>query len=224
MSRALNLCQFARTSVGKKFIVGITGLGLSGFALSHMAGNLLLFVGPDAYNRYSHALTSNPLIYVAEAALVLFFLVHMGVAAKLAIENRKAAEVRQPVAARKKDTTFAAKTMIYSGGLLLVFLVLHLITFKYGTYYSYNLDGVEIRDMYRLVQEQFQEPLYVGWYVFSLIVLGLHLSHGVSAAFQSLGVASSLNPGLKKIGMAVALFIAVGFLSQPLYLFFQGVN
>jgi succinate dehydrogenase / fumarate reductase cytochrome b subunit len=186
-----------------------------------MSGNLLLFVGPEAYNKYSHALISNPLIYAAEAGLVLFFLLHAGLAISLTLKNRAARpEGYAGSASGEKATGFAAKTMILSGLVLLTFTVLHLITFKYGPHYSVNYNGVEMRDIYRLVAEKFKDPLYVGWYLFSLLVLGMHLSHGFKASFQSLGLVAANNPTLCKIGWAFAAVVTLGFMSQPIYLYF----
>lgn len=224
MSRVLTVCQFTRSTVGKKFLVAISGLGLSGFLLTHMAGNLLLLVSAEAYNKYSHGLVSNPLIYVAEAGLVAIFLLHMGLAISLWLENRAARDSRYLVSPKNKGTTFAAKTMIYTGLLVLVFLVLHLITFKYGAHYSVNYNGVEMRDMYRLVSEEFQKPLYVGWYLFALVVLAFHLSHGLSGAVQSLGLASSINCKLKRATIGIVAILILGFMSQPIFMMIKGAQ
>jgi len=214
------ISTYLRSSIGKKKLVGLSGLGIVGFTLTHMSGNLLLFVGPDAYNKYSHALVSNPLINVAEAGLIGIFVLHIALTIQLTMANRAARPVGYGVGASgPKRTSFAAKSAILSGLLLLAFVVLHLWTFKYGEYYSTMVDGVEMRDIYRLVFEKFHEPLYVGWYLLCLMLLGMHLSHGVSASFQSLGVFASNHPVLKKIGLAAAFLIAGGFVAQPLYIF-----
>jgi succinate dehydrogenase / fumarate reductase cytochrome b subunit len=214
------ISAYLRSSIGKKKLVGLSGLGIVGFTLMHMSGNLLLFVGPDAYNKYSHALVSNPLIYLAEAGLVAIFVLHIALTIQLTMANRAARPVGYGLGATgPKRTSFAAKTAILSGLLMLAFVVLHLWTFKYGEFYSTTVDGVEMRDIYRLVFEKFQEPLYVGWYLLCLMLLGMHLSHGVSASFQSLGVFASNHPVLKKIGLAAAVIIAGGFIAQPLYIF-----
>jgi succinate dehydrogenase / fumarate reductase, cytochrome b subunit len=210
------------SSVGKKTLVGLTGLAISLFALIHMAENILLLVGPDVYNAYAHMLVTNPLIYLAEAILAGLFLTHLILASSLFFQNRKARPDRYAVAARSKRASFAARTMILSGSVLLVFLVLHLWTFKFGAYYSTTVNGVEMRDLYQLVAEKFHEPLYVGWYLFALVVLGVHLSHGFAATFQSLGLRSSLHPTVRKLGLGFAGVVACGYLSIPLYFFFLG--
>ncbi len=146
---------FLCSSIGKKFIVAITGLGLSGFTLTHMAGNLLLLVGPEAYNRYAHALITNPFIYVAEAGLVLMFLVHLAVALKLQLENRASRPIspsRLPSNCEKR-ARFASRYMALTGLLIMVFVVLHLKDFKYGAHYEVTYNGVVMRDLHRLVLE-----------------------------------------------------------------------
>lgn len=210
-----------KSSVGKKQLVGLTGLAISAFVVSHVAGNLLLLVGPEAYNRYSHALVTNPLIYVAEIGLLLAFMMHVGLTINLAISNAKARgpkPIRPPNGSKR--TSWAVRTMILSGLMLLAFLILHLITFKYGTYYETQYGGVVMRDLYRLALEKFKSPLYTTWYIVCLCILGLHLSHGLASTFQSLGLASVRTPLLRKIGWALAILISVGFIVQPLYLMF----
>lgn len=212
-----------RTSVGKKFLISITGLIFSGFVLSHMAGNLLLFVSAEAYNKYSHALVSNPAIYLAEAVLVIALLSHMALALSLAMENRAA---RGPKPYRptsgQKATNLGSRWMVHTGLLIFVFLVLHLKTFKYGAYYEATYNGQTIRDIYRVVFEKFQDPLYVAWYEFSLLILFIHLRHGISSCLQSLGIASSRNPKLQMAGWIFAALVAGGFAIQPLYLMSLG--
>jgi len=214
--------SFFESAIGRKKVVGFTGLGLSLFAFTHMLGNLLIFVGPEAYNKYGHALTSNKLIYAAEAGLVLIFLLHFALALFLTFKNHQARPEKYAVTAKGlKKTNFASKTMWHQGIILLVFIVLHLITFKYGTVYMTEYDGESIRDLYRLIVEVFQSPIKVGLYVFSLLVLGYHLSHGVSSAFRSLGLSHpKYLAKIEKGACAFAALVSLGFISQPIYIFF----
>jgi succinate dehydrogenase / fumarate reductase, cytochrome b subunit len=218
-----NCKHLFKTSVGKKFLVGITGIAISGFAVLHMSGNLFLLVGPEAYNHYAYALNSNPLLPVAEIGLLLCFLVHIGLAINLTLANRAAnpsGYIKTPGYC-EKGATFASRTMIYTGLLMLVFLILHLITFKYGPNYPTTENNVEIRDLYRLVAEKFQNPLYVAWYLFALFILGLHLSHGLAAVFQTLGFAGVRTPAIRKSAMIFAWVLVLGFMSQPIVLFLR---
>lgn len=214
---------FIFTSVGKKFIMGITGLIWAGFVMGHMAGNLLMLISPQAYNAYGHAITSGFLIYAIESVLVGALLVHVFCAYKLTIENR-AARGGQRYAMLpngEKASSLGSKTMAIQGSLILFFVITHIITFKYGTYYETTVNGVVMRDLYRLVHECFQQPGFVVWYLVSLAVLGFHLSHGFGSSFQSLGIKNErTEPLLKKLSLVYAIVVAGGFITQPLYMLF----
>ncbi|WP_413943719.1 succinate dehydrogenase cytochrome b subunit [Bdellovibrio sp. HCB-162] len=212
---------FLGSTVGKKYLMGITGLIWAGFVLAHMAGNLLIFVSHDAYNAYGHAITSGNIIYVAETVLVLALIVHVYTAFSLTAANRASKGSKYAVAASgKKKATLASRTMAVQGSLILVFVILHLITFKYGTHYETTVNGVVMRDLARLMEEVFQSPGYVAWYVVALILLGFHLSHGVGSTFQSLGLMEGTYRNTwKKLSYAYAFVVALGFIAQPLYLF-----
>lgn len=210
------------SSVGRKQLIGVSGLGLSLFVLIHMAGNMLILASPEAYNKYSHALVTNPLIYAAEVGLVLLFLAHLGLALRLSWSNFRARDTRYAVWPNGAKRTSPVQRSLWAQGLLiLVFVILHLITFKYGPHYSVTYDGVEMRDLHRLVLEVFSQPGYVVWYVIALIVLGLHLWHGVRSSFQTLGVNHPrYNCAIKFLGRCYAVVVTAGFLSQPIYVYF----
>ncbi|MCB0364206.1 MAG: succinate dehydrogenase cytochrome b subunit [Bdellovibrionaceae bacterium] len=213
---------FFGSKIGKKYLVALTGLGLSFFVLSHMLGNMLILVSPQAYNNYGHALISNPFIYLAELGLVGLFVVHMALAMKLTRENWKARPVPYAVTATgDKSTSLTTRSMWAQGILLLVFTIHHLITFKYGPHYEVDYGGTIIRDLHRLVVETFQDPLYVGWYLICLLALGFHLSHGVSSSIQTLGIYHPRHfCKFKALGFLYAVLVVLGFVSQPLYVFF----
>lgn len=212
---------FLGSTVGKKYLMGITGLIWAGFVLAHMAGNLLIFVSNDAYNTYGHMLTSGNFIYVAEAVLVLALIIHVYTAVSLTMLNRRAKPKHYAVSAKgSKKVSLASRTMAIQGSLILVFIISHLITFKYGTHYETEVNGVVMRDLARLMEEAFQNPGFVGWYMVALILLGFHLSHGVNSSFQSLGLTEGTYRNLwKKLSYGYALVVALGFIAQPLYLF-----
>lgn len=201
--------------------MGLAGLVWSGFVLMHMAGNLLMFVSPDAYNSYGHALTSGNVIYAVETVLILALLTHVLLAINLTRQNKAARATSYAVSAKgAKSVTLASRTMGVQGSLILVFIILHIITFKYGTYYETNVNGVPMRDLHKLIVEVFQSPGYVGWYLVCLILLGFHLSHGVGSIFQSFGwMNGRYQPVLKKISYLYAAVVALGFIAQPLYVF-----
>jgi len=216
------MLTYLKSSIFKKFIMGLTGLGLSGFVLAHMAGNLLIFVSEEAYNIYGYKMTHNPAYPLIAWGLVGMMVLHAFMGILLTKENGAAKSGRYAVTPNtSKDTTTASKTMIFSGSILLVFIITHLVGFKYGTFYEVTYDGVVMRDLHRLIVEIFQNPLAVVWYVFALVVLSVHLRHGVSSCFQSLGFNHPrYTPCIKKIGILYAVIVAAGFISQPLYVYF----
>ena len=215
------MVKFLGSTIGKKYLMGLTGLIWAGFVLAHMAGNLLIFVSNDAYNSYGHALTSGNFIYVAESVLIVALIIHVYTAISLTIANKKAKGSSYAVSSGgAKKVSLASKTMAQQGALVLFFIISHIITFKYGTYYETTVNGVVMRDLAKLIAETFQSPGYVAWYVACLILLGFHLSHGVGSSFQSLGLMEGTYRGLwKKLSGAYAVVVALGFLSQPIYLF-----
>ncbi len=213
------LTRIVGSSIVKKQAMAITGLLLCGFLVTHLAGNFLIIYSADAFNQYAYALTSNPLIYVAEAGLAALFLGHIGMAIKLTLENHKARPqkyyMKKPTG---RGSTFASSTMPYTGMITLIFLVIHLINFKFGPLYMTTVDGVEMRDLYRTVVEYFASPLNVLWYIIAMVALGIHLSHGVWSAFQSLGFNHpSYTPTLRMASKAFAVLIVVGYSSLPIY-------
>lgn len=217
-------CSFAN-SVTKKQVMGVTGLLLCGFLITHLIGNYTLLIGPDAFNKYSHALISNPLIYVAEAGLLALFLVHIILAVRLIIENKRARPI--PYAhARKasgRGATFASSTMPFTGIIALFFLVIHICGLKFGTHYDTNVAGVEMRDIYRTTIEHFANPVNVVIYLIAVISLGIHTSHGFWSAFQSIGFNHpKYNLKLRKISYVFGIFIAVGFSILPIYCYLKG--
>jgi succinate dehydrogenase / fumarate reductase cytochrome b subunit len=209
------------TSVGTKLLLGLTGLALVGFLIFHLAGNLLLFWGPAKYNEHAHALIANPLVIPAELGLLALFLLHAVKAVLNFIGNRAArpaAYVAKKWAGGPSRKTVSSTTMIVSGIVIAVFVVLHLITFKYGPYYDSPEPGV--RDLYRLLIEVFQSPGYVIFYVICMVIVGMHLRHGISSALQSLGL---MPPGairaLLAAGAVLAVLIGGGFVLIPLWVY-----
>ncbi len=216
--------SFISSTVGSKLLVAITGLSLVGFLVGHLAGNLLVFLGPDTFNAYSHKLISNPLVYPAEAGLVLLFVLHAWKAIQLTIGSSKARPVAYAEKHRAGHTSrksLASTTMIWSGLFLLVFVPIHIRTFKFGAYYDTHEAGV--RNLYQLVIEIFSKPGYVAFYVVGMAIIGFHLWHGVSSAFQTMGADTPrFTPVIRRIGWTLAVVLAVGFMSIPLWVLFFG--
>ena len=216
------MSDFLKSTVGRKYIMGLSGAIWAGFVFGHMAGNMLIFVSKDAYNSYGHFLTSGYFIYFIEALLVTMLLAHIVSAITLVVQNRRARPQGYFVSAcSEKNASLASRTMAVQGSVILAFVVLHLMTFKFGTYYETTVNGVVMRDLARLVYEVFQQPIYVAGYFFSLFVLGFHLRHGISSIFQSFGWTGAYqNQIAKKLGVFYGAVVAAGFISQPLYVYF----
>jgi len=176
------------SSVGTKLLIGTTGLALFIYLITHIAGNLLVFAGRSTFNDYSHMLLSNPLIPIIEIGLLLIFLLHIYKTVTMFLGNQQARPVgykQKKPAGPPSRKTFSSTTMIFSGLWLLVFVVIHVKQFKYGT--EYEVAGTGVRDLYRLEMENFSNPILVAFYVLSMLVVGSHLWHGVASAVQSLG-------------------------------------
>jgi succinate dehydrogenase / fumarate reductase, cytochrome b subunit len=211
------------SSVGMKLLVGITGLALLLYLIIHIAGNAMVFFGPAVFNKYAYTLESSPLIPVIEIGLLLIFLVHVYQAVSMFLGNQHARPVKyvqKKYAGRPSRKSLASSTMIASGLWLLVFIVIHVRAFKYGTDYPWPAGG---RDLYRLEMENFGSPLVVAFYVSSMLVVGSHLWHGASSAFQSLGIDHRWwTPRVLIGGKIVAVLIAGGFIAIALWAHFAG--
>ncbi|MPY89867.1 MAG: cytochrome B subunit [Luteitalea sp.] len=218
--------KFLSSSVGTKVLIAVTGLAFFLFLILHLAGNLLIFVGPEAFNSYSHKLVSNPLLLVAEAGLAAIFLLHVVKAVVNFTANRHARPVGYAMKRWARHTSrksLASTTMIVSGTIIFGFLILHLITFKFGTYYEDPTH--HYRDLHRLVLEKFSHPGLVGFYVLCMTIIGLHLRHGLASAFQSLGIEHpQYNRLIRLGGVVLALLIAAGFAAIPIWVYFVGTR
>ena len=202
------------SSVATKILIGLTGLALFLYLVIHVVGNAVIFFGPAAFNKYAYTLESNPLIPVVEIGLLLVFLLHVYKTVTMYLNNQRA----RPVAYEKKKfagppsrKSIASSTMIVSGLWLLIFIIIHVKAFRYGTEYEWPAGA---RDLYRLELENFTNPLMVGFYVLSMIIVGSHLWHGISSGFQSLGLDKPawtrfILPAGKVIAVLMAAIFAV---------------
>jgi succinate dehydrogenase / fumarate reductase cytochrome b subunit len=211
------------SSVGTKLLIGLTGLALFLYLIIHIAGNLMVFFGPAVFNKYAYTLEGNPLVPVIEIGLLLIILIHVYKTVRMFFSNQSARPVgyvQKKYAGPPSRKTFASSTMIVSGLWLLAFIVIHVKAFRYGAEYPWPAGG---RDLYRLEMENFTNPLVVGFYVLSMVVVGSHLWHGVSSAFQSLGADNPRwTSRLLVAGKVVAVLIAGGFIVIALWAHFVG--
>lgn len=214
------IAGFLASPIGRKVLMALTGLLLFLFLVTHLAANLLILIDAQAYNEYSHALISNPLIYIAEIGLLILFVAHL--VSGIIIYNRgRAARIsayeEHRWAGGPSSKSVASTTMILTGAFFLIFVPLHVWTFKFGTYYD---AGGGVRDLHRLVIEEFQNPLMVLFYVVGMAILGFHLWHGFGSAFESLGVTHSRT--LRRVGNVTAVLMAGGFAIIPLVILMTG--
>ncbi len=214
------LVQFYQSSVGKKYIVALSGLALVGFVIIHMLGNFTLYLGPEAINAYAYKLKSTgPILWIFRIGLLAVFLLHVVNTIQLARMNKAA----RPDVYRKKNkvrASTASLTMVISGSILAAFVIYHLLQFTAGVtdpeYLQYKTAEGH-HDVYRMVVTAFSNPLVVFFYLLSMALLCLHLSHGFASVFQSLGVSNAqLAPLFTKASYALATIIFLGNASLPL--------
>tara|TARA_R110002111_G_scaffold261826_3_gene335858 strand:- start:75598 stop:76362 length:765 start_codon:yes stop_codon:yes gene_type:complete len=220
------------SSIGQKFVMGITGLLLCSFLVVHLAGNLLVYVGADAYNTYAKDLHSMLLLPVAEVGLFLLLFTHIALAFKLTRDNQRARQVGYQQTQSKiqeKPSLFGqtpmgrtSSWMFISGAIILAFLIVHMIDMKLHLnpsveYTIKTPEGVVEASPYSIII-QVLGSLTAPIYIVGTIVLGFHLSHGFWSAFQSLGLNHpKYMPWIKKLAILFAFVIAAGFASLPIW-------
>lgn len=219
------------SSVIKKLLTGITGLSLVIFLIAHLIGNLTLFAGPgvfNAYARFLHHFMHGMFIRIAEIGLLGFFVVHIWSALSVQRSRKKARPTRYEVDSRAggpSKKSFHSMYMAVSGIILLVFIIIHLINFKYADHEAIGTmtleTGIETVNVYKLVVTTFQGSFgLVLLYMLAMGVLCSHLMHGIWSAIQSLGLTRpSTLPYLHVAGMALAVALAVGFFLLPLLIY-----
>jgi succinate dehydrogenase / fumarate reductase cytochrome b subunit len=214
------LLRLVASSLGKKFLVAITGVGLFLFVIGHLVGNLQIFLGPESINRYGHFLQTTPeILWPARIGLLAFVIIHIWTSIALTLENRAARatpyEVKEVVAA-----SLASRTMIWSGLIILAFVLFHL------AHYTLLIVHPEFRDLhdangwhdiYQMMILGFSNGWVSGFYVLAIGLLCIHLSHGVGAMFQTLGLKNEAYAlVIDRCAKVVAVVIFLGYISIPL--------
>ncbi|MCB0746343.1 MAG: succinate dehydrogenase cytochrome b subunit [Ignavibacteriae bacterium] len=213
------------SSIGKKFIMAITGLSLLAFLAIHLANNLLLFLGPEIFNENVERLEAiKPLVRVIELVLLLIFAFHIFNAFKLYFENKKAKPEKYAINASSKNSTFYSRYMTVTGTIILVFLIFHLSTF----WRSFNFSAHPANDphpFYTIIQEAFANPFISIFYIVAMIFLGFHLNHAFQSAFQTLGWRhKKYTPFVEKLGTVIAIVFTVGFVSIPIFFYIASLG
>jgi succinate dehydrogenase / fumarate reductase, cytochrome b subunit len=205
--------DFWDAPIGKKTVMAVTGMILFGFVLLHMAGNLQFFLGPEKFDAYGRLLRVEPaLLWTARLALLISVILHIVASIQLSGLNKKS----RPVPYQKKtsiDSSYASRTMMWSGPILAAFIVYHILHFTLGTVHPDFHEG----QIYANVVAGFRVvPVSIA-YIVAMILLGMHLNHGVWSMFQSIGVSNPrYSAGLRRFANVFAALIVLGFISIPI--------
>jgi succinate dehydrogenase / fumarate reductase cytochrome b subunit len=219
------------STVGNKYLIALTAWALTGFVLVHMSGNLLIFKGRDALNSYALFLKDRgALLWVARGGLLAVFVLHIWLTVRLKLRNRAARPV--PYAYEQTiQASWASRHMLLAGLVILAFVVFHLMHYTFGLVAATSPSGVNFlrlhdpaqrHDVYAMTIYGFRNVGVSIAYIIAQLFLGLHLSHGISSTFQSLGIAHPRYwPTIRKIGLALAAVIVIGNVSMPLAVLFR---
>jgi succinate dehydrogenase / fumarate reductase cytochrome b subunit len=218
------LSRLVRSSVGSKYIMAVTGLGLMIFVIAHMSGNLLIYGGNDALNAYAHGLREHPVVlWSARIGLLAIFLIHLAVAIRTWQENRSARPIPYASTRHYQQASWASRSMMLTGAVVLLFVLYHLAHFTFGFTDPSNFkdklphDPKGQEDVAGMVIAGFQQPLISLIYILAQLILGLHLWHGGSSWLQHLGLNDrGYDAIVNNLGAVVALVVIVGNCSIPI--------
>lgn len=213
--RRNSVATFWGSTNGKKAVMAVTGAILFLFVIGHMAGNLQIFEGRAKLNAYGHFLhTIGELLWAVRIVLIAAVVLHITATVQLALRKKRA----RPVGYSRKEaiaSSYASRTMYWSGPIVLAFVIFHLLEFTAGYIHpqSQFIEG----DVYHNVVAGFQVWWVSVWYIFSLCLLGLHLRHGIWSMFQSVGFNHPKHtPKLKSAAAIIAVLIVLGYISIPI--------
>ena len=200
------------SSVGKKILMAVTGLCLIGFLGVHLLGNTMAFAGADAFNGYAAKLHSlQPYLTIFNIGLAALGLVHIAVATILFFENLKARPTRYKVYQNPGGRTIGSNTMPYTGVLILIFVVFHLLKFTFV--------DKSVTPIYQQMAATFADPLWVCLYVAAMVMVAVHISHGLWSMLQTFGLNHPrYMPLAMKLGLVATLVFGIGFGILPIYL------
>lgn len=207
------LCRFG-SPIGKKVLMALSGLGLSLFLVLHLSGNFLLFAGADIFNAYAEKLQSlGPLLWIARLGLLALLITHVAVAINLTLDNKRA----RPIAYAYEKTvqaSLASRTMALTGMFIFAFICFHLAHY---TFRITNPEVDQITSKYDMVVTAFKSPLVSGFYIASMVILGMHAWHAVSSLWQTLGINHPfIKKTLRVIGPIYGFLIGGGFAFLPI--------
>ena len=205
--------SYCRSNVAQKAVMAVTGAILFLFIIGHLAGNLQMFAGRERINAYAAFLKgTGELLWVARGTLLVAVALHIVASAQITIANWRARPVGYAFK-RDIETTYAAKTMIISGPLILVYVIYHLMMFNFLV----TGPGYSETDVYGNVVKAFQVPAIAGVYILAMLMLGMHLYHGIWSMLHTLGLSNPRYHKLRRIvAPAIGMLIAAGYISIPL--------
>lgn len=217
------LKRIFQSSLGKKYIMAISGMLLFLFVIAHMLGNLQIYLGKDFINGYAHGLKSMPeLLWAGRVGLLVLAILHIITALQLAAANRRARPVGYDDS-RVYGASFASQAILFSGLIVFAFIIYHLLHFTIGVIqpdaltYRTTLDGESVHDVYKMMVMGFSSPWISLIYLICMGLLCLHLSHGVSSMFQSLGWKKrAYGQAIDRFAKTAALIIFIGNCSIPI--------
>jgi len=212
--------NYLTSSVGKKYLMALSGFVLVLFVIGHLLGNLQVFMGPEPINRYSLFLQSlGELLWVARIGLLVMIALHIWTAVSLTLENRAARPIDY-MEKNYKKASYASRTMAMSGLIVLAFIIYHLMQFTFMVthpIYRDLKDPLGRHDVYSMIILGFRQPLIAAGYIVGVFLLCLHLSHGISSMFQSLGLNNNAwRKRLSKGGQFLGWLIFVGYVTIPI--------
>ena len=220
--------SYFTSTLFRKIIAALSGLFLVAFLIGHLVGNLQLFIpglkGQTQFNQYAFFMTTNPVIKVLSLITYTSIILHVIITLFLVFQSRKSRPVQYAVSSGN-NSSWSSRNMSVLGVLFLIFLVIHLKSFWYRMHfgdmpYQYLNDGSKIKDLYLITITAFKNPIYSLFYIFSMIVLGLHLKHGVESAIQTLGLKIRNYENIFKVfGNIIAFLIPAMFAIIPIYIY-----
>ncbi|HAA57675.1 MAG TPA: hypothetical protein DCE42_23105 [Myxococcales bacterium] len=220
-SKMKGLTRFATSSVGAKVMMAISGILVLGFLVVHMAGNLQMHISADAMNTYAYNLKHKllPLVWATRIGLLGLIGVHIWAAYRVTTLNLDARPVGYS-SPKYNASTYASRTMRWSGVILFAFIVYHILHFTAGVtnpeHFAMHTPD-KMHDVYRMVVLGFQQPFVALFYIIAQVLLAMHLSHGISSFFQTMGWNNTSYQNLiKRVGPAISVVLCLGFISVPL--------
>jgi len=202
------------SSIGKKQVMAVTGLLFCLFITVHLTGNLTIYAGKESFLSYvDHLHSIEALVTLAEFGLIFFAVLHIGMGLYLFFENRMARPVAYAVKKSAGGQTIASSTAPYSGALILVFVIFHLIKFRF-------VDKMTIND-FTILSDTFADfGFWTLFYVVGVTIVAVHVSHGAWSLFQTLGLSHpKYMPFIERLAIVFSLIIGIGFASIPVFLF-----